>query len=149
MAETSVGNGGAKTVSVIDMSARVPFVMDHITVGDAPEGVVFSPNGASAAITLLQGSYDAPAGAWFARQAGAVSLLSVTQGKIRLADTIEVGAFPEGIAIAPDNLHVYVGNFHSQTISVLRIDPATGRLVETKRTIKLPGPPASLRLGSQ
>ena len=66
-----------------------------------------------------------------------------------MADTIEVGAFPEGIAIAPDNLHIYVGKFRSQTISVLKIDQATDRLVDTKRTINLPGPPASLRIGSQ
>jgi DNA-binding beta-propeller fold protein YncE len=142
-------DGNAKTVSVIDMTARVPFVVDHVAVGDGPEGVVFSPNGAYAAITILQGSYDAPSGAWFRREAGAVSLLSVAQDKITVVDTVEVGAFPEGIAIAPDNLHVYVGNFRSQTISVLKIDAATGRLVDTKQTIRLPGPPASLRIGSE
>jgi DNA-binding beta-propeller fold protein YncE len=142
-------DGNAKTVSVIDMTARVPHVVDHIVVGDGPEGVVFSPNGAYAAITILQGSYDAPAGAWFRREVGAVSLLSVAQDKIGVVNTIEVGAFPEGIVIAPDNLHVYVGNFRSQTISVLKIDAATGRLIDTKQTIKLPGPPASLRIGSQ
>ena len=142
-------DGNAKTVSVIDMTARVPFVVDHIAVGDGPEGVVFSPNGAYAAITILQGSYDAPAGAWFKREAGTVSLLSVAQDKIRVVDTVDVGAFPEGVAIAPDNLHVYVGNFRSRTISVLKIDAATGRLTDTKGTISLPGPPASLRIGSQ
>jgi DNA-binding beta-propeller fold protein YncE len=142
-------DGNAKTVSVIDMTARAPFVVDHIVVGDGPEGIVFSPNGKYAAITILQGSYDAPADAWFKRETGAVSLLSVALDKIRVVDTIEVGAFAQGIAIAPDNLHVYVGNFRSGTISVLKIDAATGRLIDTRQTIKLPGPPASLRIGSQ
>jgi DNA-binding beta-propeller fold protein YncE len=142
-------DGNAKTVSVIDMTARAPFVVDQIAVGDGPEGVAFSPNGKYAAITILQGSYDAPTNAWFRRETGAVSLLSVASDKIRVVSTLDVGAFPEGIAIAPDNLHVYVGNFHSQTISVLKIDAATGRLTDTKQTINLPGPPASLRIGSQ
>jgi DNA-binding beta-propeller fold protein YncE len=142
-------DGSAKTVSVIDMTARAPFVLDHIAVGDGPEEIAFSPNGAYAAITLLRGSYDAPANAWFKREAGAVSLLSVAKDKFEVVDTVEVGAFPEGIAIAPDNIHVYVGNFRSQTISVLKIDAAARRLSDTKQTIKLPGPPASLRIGSQ
>jgi DNA-binding beta-propeller fold protein YncE len=150
----NVGNNGqsdgnAKTVSVIDTTAPAPFVADHIVVGDAPEGVVFSPNGKYAAITVLQGSYDAPVGAWFRREVGAVWLLSATKDKIEAVDTINVGAFPEGIAIAPDNFHVYVGNFRSRTISVLKIDAATGLLTDTKQIIKLPGPPASLRIGSQ
>jgi DNA-binding beta-propeller fold protein YncE len=141
-------DGSAKTVSVIDLAASVPFVSDHVSVGDAPEGVVFCPNGAFAAITILQGSYDAPASAWFKHEAGAVSLLRNGGGKISLVNTVKVGAFPEGIAFAPDNQHLYVGNYRSNSISILKID-ASGRLTDTGQVVKLPGPPASLRVGSQ
>jgi DNA-binding beta-propeller fold protein YncE len=141
-------DGSAKTVSVIDLAAGVPFVSDHIGVGDAPEGVVYSPNGAFAAITLLEGSYDAPASAWFKHEAGAVSLLRNGGGKVSLVNTVKVGAFPEGIAFAPDNQHLYVGNYRSNSISILKID-ASGRLTDTGQVVKLPGPPASLRIGSQ
>src|SRR5215469_1906915 len=42
------GNGGGsdgnmKTVSVIDLEANPPRVIDHITVGDSPEGLAISP----------------------------------------------------------------------------------------------------------
>jgi len=141
-------DGSAKTVSVIDLAASVPFVSDHVGVGDAPEGVVYSPNGAFAAITVLQGSYDAPASAWFKHEAGAVSLFRNAGGKVSLVNTVKVGAFPEGIAFAPDNQHLYVGNYRSNSISILKID-AAGRLTDTGQTVKLPGPPASLRIGSQ
>ncbi len=141
-------DGGTKTVSVIDLAAPVPFVSDHVSVGDAPEGVVFSPDGAFAAITILQGSYDAPSTAWFKRDVGSVSLLRNAKGKIGVVNSVNVGAFPEGIAFAPDGQHIYVGNFHSNSISVLKID-ASGRLSDTGQAVKLPGPPASLRIGSQ
>jgi DNA-binding beta-propeller fold protein YncE len=141
-------DGGAKTVSTIDLAAAVPFVSQQVSVGDAPEGVVFSPNGAYAAITILQGSYDAPATAWFRRDSGAVTLLQIAGGKIRVVNSVDVGAFPEGLAFAPDNQHLYVGNFHGNSISILKID-ASGHLADTGRIIKLSGPPASLRIGSQ
>ena len=141
-------DGSAKTVSVIDLAAPVPFVSDQVSVGDGPEGVVFSPNGAFAAITILQGSYDAPATAWFRHEAGAVSLLRNAKGKISVVNSVNVGAFPEGLAFAPDNEHVYVGNYRSNTISILKID-AAGVLVDTGLKVELPGPPASLRIGSQ
>jgi DNA-binding beta-propeller fold protein YncE len=142
-------DGNAKTISVIDLAAHPPFVSDYVVVGDGPEGVVFSPNGKYAAVTILQGSYDAPETAWFKHDTGAVSLLSTSEGKFAVVNSLNVGAFPEGIAFAPDNSHVYVGNYRSNTISVLKIEPSTGRLADTGRTIKLPGPPASLRIGSQ
>jgi DNA-binding beta-propeller fold protein YncE len=141
-------DGGAKTISTIDLAAAVPFVSQQLSVGDAPEGVVFSPNGATAAITILQGSYDAPATAWFRHDRGAVTLLKVSGGQASVVNSVEVGAFPEGIAFAPDNQHLYVGNFHSNSISILTID-ASGHLADTGRVIRLPGPPASLRIGSQ
>jgi DNA-binding beta-propeller fold protein YncE len=150
----NVGNAGqsdgnAKTIGVIDLAAQVPFVSDYVVVGDGPEGIVFSPNGKYAAATILNGSYDAPETAWFRHQAGVVSLLSLAEDKVRIVNSVDVGAFPEGVAFAPDNSHLYVGNYHSNTISVLRIEASSGRLVDTGRTIKLPGPPASLRIGSQ
>jgi len=141
-------DGSAKTVSVIDLAASVPFVSDHVSVGDGPEGVVFSPNGAFAAITILQGSYDAPSTAWFRHEAGAVSLLRNAKGTISVVNSVNVGAFPEGLAFAPDNEHVYVGNYRSNTISILKVD-AAGVLVDTSLKVELPGPPASLRIGSQ
>lgn len=141
-------DGSVKTVSVIDLAAPVPFVSDQISVGDAPEGIAFSPDGAFAAVTLLQGSYDAPAAAWFRHDAGSVALLGNAKGKPRIINSVDVGAFPEGIAFAPDGHHVYVGNFHSHSISILEVD-GSGRLIDTGRTVQLPGPPASLRIGSQ
>jgi DNA-binding beta-propeller fold protein YncE len=141
-------DGGAKTVSVIDLAAKVSYVREHVSVGDAPEGVTFNPQGTFAAITILQGSYDAMQSAWFRRDAGQATLLAISKNMVTAVNSVDVGAFPEGIAFAADGRHVYVGNYHSNSISVLTVD-RSGRLVDTKQTINLPGPPASLRVGSQ
>lgn len=145
---TRLARMGVKTISVIDLSAAVPFVSEQLGVGDAPEGITFSPNGAYAAVTILQGSYDAPETAWFRHDAGAVSLLKIEKSKVSVVNSVDVGAFPEGVAFAPDNQHLYVGNFHSNSISILTID-ASGHLADTGQIIRLSGPPASLRIGSQ
>jgi DNA-binding beta-propeller fold protein YncE len=141
-------DGSAKTVSVIDLAGPQAFVREHVSVGDAPEGVAYSPNGKFAAVTILQGSYDAPQTAWFKKEAGAATLLAVSEKSTRVANSVPVGAFPEGIAFAADNQHVYVGNFRSNSISILKVNEAD-RLVDTGHTIELPGPPASLRIGSR
>lgn len=141
-------DGSAKTASVIDLAAEVPFVREHVSVGDAPEGVAFSPRGDFAALTILQGSYDAPQSAWFRNPVGKATLLSVAEGKVRVVNSVAVGAFPEGIGFAQDGQHVYVGNYRSNSISILRID-GSGQLVDTRNSVPLSGPPASLRIGSQ
>lgn len=149
----NIGNGGqsdgsAKTVSVIDLAVRVPSVRQYVTVGDAPEGVAFSPRGNVAAVTILQGSYDAPPSAWFKNEVGRATLLSVVNGEVRVVNSVDVGAYPEGIGFSSDGQYIYVGNFRSNSISILKID-GSGRMVDTHSTISLPGPPASLRIGSQ
>jgi DNA-binding beta-propeller fold protein YncE len=141
-------DGSAKTVSVIDLAAKTPYVREHISVGDAPEGIAFNRQGTLAAITILQGSYDALPSAWFRKDVGEATLLAIGKSNVSVVNSVNVGAFPEGIAFAADGQHVYVGNYHSNSISILKID-GSGRIVDTGQTIKLPGPPASLRIGSQ
>src|SRR5207248_252152 len=42
---SGVADGQANTVAVIDMTLDPPRVVDHVTVGDAPEGLAVSPTG--------------------------------------------------------------------------------------------------------
>src|SRR2546426_11423322 len=55
------GNAGASdghvdTVSVIDLEANPPRVIDRVVVGDAPEGFAISPTGEVAVAILLRGT---------------------------------------------------------------------------------------------
>src|SRR5438093_1481963 len=69
------GNAGASdghvdTVSVIDLEANPPRVIDRVVVGDAPEGFAISPTGEVAVAILLNGSAGVAKNAWFANRAG-------------------------------------------------------------------------------
>lgn len=143
----AASDGNAKTVSVIDLKADPIRVSQHISVGDAPEGVTVSPDGKLAAITVLQGSYDAPKGSWFRNERGLVSLIRLTAGGSELTASREVGAFPEGITFSANGRVLYVGNFASETLSILSLGDDGS--ITGQAEMKLPGPAASLRIGSR
>lgn len=143
----ATSDGNIDPVAIIDLAASPPRTVDFIAAGDSVEGVVVSPRGDYAVATILQGSLDAPRGAWFAHRTGSVALLRIADDKVTLAGRTDVGAFPQGAAFSPDGNWVYVGNFASRSLSVLHLE--NGKLVDTHADIALPGPPASLRIGSQ
>jgi DNA-binding beta-propeller fold protein YncE len=145
------GNGGGsdgnmKTVSVIDLEANPPRVIDHITVGDSPEGLAISPKGDIAVSVEARGS-NVPKTQFFYHPAGAVTALKIDGKKVTNAGDVNVGALPEAVAFSPDGQYVYVGNFIDEDLWVLRVDGA--KLTDTTQRIKLPGHPASMRAGPQ
>src|SRR6516225_2380460 len=145
------GNGGGsdgnmKTVSVIDLEANPPRVIDHITVGDSPEGLAISPKGDIAVSVEARGS-NVPKTQFFYHPAGAVTALKIDGKKVTNAGDVNVGALPEAVAFSPDGQYVYVGTFIDGDLSVLRVEGA--KLTDTAQRIKLPGHPASMRGGPQ
>ena len=145
------GNGGgsdgnAKTVSVIDLEADPPRVIDHVTVGDSPEGLAISPKGDLAVSVEARGS-NMPKTAFFYHPSGAVTALRIDGKKVSNVGEISVGALPEAVAFSPDGGYLYVGNFIDGDMWVLKVDGTT--LTDTVQRFKLPGHPASMRGGPQ
>jgi DNA-binding beta-propeller fold protein YncE len=144
------GNGGSSdgsvdTVSVIDLEADPPRVIDHVTVGDSPEGLAISPKGDLAITVEARGSNMK--GAPFYHPTGTVTALKIDGKKVTNAGEINVGAFPEGGVFSPDGGYLYVGNFIDADLSILKVDGTT--LTDTGQRLKLPGHPASMRGGPQ
>ena len=145
------GNGGSSdgsvdTISVIDLEANPPRVIDHVTVGDSPEGLVISPKG-DLAVTIEARGSNMPKSSFFYHPAGAVTALKIDGKKVTNAGEINVGGLPEGAAFSPSGGYLYVGNFMDRDLWVLQVDG--GKLTDTAQRIKLPGHPASLRSGPQ
>jgi DNA-binding beta-propeller fold protein YncE len=145
------GNGGGsdgnlKTASVIDLEANPIRVIDHITVGDSPEGLVISPKGTIAVTVDARGSNQAES-SWFYHPTGAVSVLKIAGKKVTKTGEVAVGKFPEGAAFSADGSYLYVGNFSDSDLTVLRVNG--DKVTDTGQRVKLPGHPASMRGGPQ
>ncbi len=141
------GNSGASdgqvdTVSVIDLQANPPRVIDKVVVGDGPEGLAISPTGRLAAAVLLRGSNSAKS-AYFHQRNGSVVALRIDGRKVTVVNEVEVHGLPEGAVFSRDGRYLYVGNFIDRDVSILKVEG--DRLVDTGRTLKLPGHPASMR----
>jgi DNA-binding beta-propeller fold protein YncE len=145
------GNGGssdghADTVSVIDLEANPPRVIDHITVGDSPEGLVLSPRG-DLVVTIEARGSNRPKDTWYYHPGGAVTVLKIDGKQLTKTGEATVGALPEGGSFSADGSYLYIGNFIDQDMSVLKMDG--GKLTDTGQRLKLPGHPASVRAGPQ
>ncbi|MET0961547.1 MAG: YncE family protein [Noviherbaspirillum sp.] len=141
------GNSGASdghvdTVSVIDLEASPPRVIDKVVVGDAPEGFAISPTGRMAVAVLLHGSNSAR-DAFFYHRNAVVFALKIDGKKVTRSNEVEVRGLPEGAVFSQDGRYLYVGNFIDQDVSILKVEG--DQLVNTGRSFKLPGHPASMR----
>ena len=141
------GNAGAAdghvdTVSVIDLEANPPRVIDKVVVGDAPEGFAISPTGKLAVALLLRGS-NASKNAFFYNRNATVVALKIDGKNVTRSNEVEVRGLPEGVVFSQDGRYIYVGNFMDQDISILRVDG--DRIVNTGKSLALPGHPASMR----
>jgi DNA-binding beta-propeller fold protein YncE len=138
-------DGHVDTVSVIDLELRPPRVTQHVSVGDAPEGLAISPTGKIAVAVLIKGS-NAERSSWAFNRNGSVAVLELggPAGKlVRKIAEVPVRGIPQGVAFSPDGGYIYVANFRDENLSILKVDGT--KVTDTKKTLKLPGPPASLR----
>jgi DNA-binding beta-propeller fold protein YncE len=140
---SGASDGHVDTVSVIDLEADPPRVIDKVAVGDGPEGLAISPTGEIAVAILLNGSAAVPKDAWFANPNGKVVVLAIDGKQVTKAGEVEVGGLPEGVVFSKDGRHLYVGNYTDSDISVLKVDGTT--LTDTGQTLQLPGQPGSMR----
>ena len=141
------GNSGAAdgqvdTVSVIDLEATPPRVIDHVVVGDGPEGFVISPTG-KIAVALLVGGGNSAKTAWFYKRNGSVVVLKINGKKVTKVGEVVIGGLPEGAVFSPDGKHLYVGNFLDSDVSILKVDGT--KVTDTGKRLQLPGHPASMR----
>jgi DNA-binding beta-propeller fold protein YncE len=139
-------DGNVDTASVIDLEANPIRVIDHVTVGDSPEGLAISPKGNIAVTVEARGS-NQPKSSWFYHPGGAVSVLRIDGKKVTRVGEVTVGGLPEGVNFSADGSHIYVGNFIDSDLSVLRV--MGDKVTDTGQRFKLPGHPASGRGGPQ
>ena len=135
-------DGQADTVSVIDLEATPPRVIDHVVVGDGPEGFVISPTG-KIAVAMLVGGGNSAKTAWFYKRNGSMAVLKIDGKKVTKVGEVVLGGLPEGAVFSPDGKYLYVGNFLDGDVSILKVDGT--KVTDTGKRFQLPGHPASMR----
>lgn len=137
-------DGNVDTVSVIDLEANPPRVVDRVVVGDGPEGIAFSPKGDVAVAAILRGSNSSKK-AYFYNKNGTIEVLKVDGKKVTKIKEIEVGGLPEPVVFTPDGRYLLIGNYLDQDFSILRVNGT--EITDTGKRFKVPGHPASARIG--
>jgi DNA-binding beta-propeller fold protein YncE len=136
-------DGNVDTVSVIDLEANPPRVIDKVVVGDGPEGMAMSPKGDLAVSAILSGSNNKKA--FFYKKNGSLSILKIDGKKVTKTQDIEVGGLPEAVMFTPDGKHILAGNYMDKDFSILKVNGS--KVTDTGKRFKVPGHPASARMG--
>ena len=136
------GQGDADTISLIDLQAQPPRVVDTITVGQTPEGIFFSPDGRTVGVTVIDGSNKPQTSAFHG--IARVRLFDIADGRLRPAAQLVGGQWLQGLAFTPDSRAVLVQDAVSRQIRLYR--NVGGILADTGERAQLDGAPAAVKL---
>jgi YVTN family beta-propeller protein len=135
------GQGDADTVTVIDLKTSPPRVVDNITVGQTPEGVAMSGDGAYVAVTVMNGSNRAKTHPAF-NDFGLLQIYSIDGTKLTKVDEAEVGHWCQGAAWSRNNETVVVECMVEKNLQVFSFD---GHSLKPVGSVPLSGGGAGLR----
>lgn len=134
------GTGDADTVSVIDLVANPPRVVNTVTVGPTPEGVKLSPDGQYVAVTVMNGTNRAAGDPFFNEKGKLVILKRAGNQLTRVADA-DIGRWCQGIAWANSGRTVVAQCHYEQQLFVFGFN---GRQLSGLAPIALKGGPAGI-----
>ncbi len=139
---TNIGMGGgdADTMSLIDIKASPPRVIETVTVGQTPEGMKISPDGRHVAVAVMNGS-NKPKSSPFFNDFGLVVVFSINEGKLARVAEAKVGHWCQGPAWNRDGKTLLVQCMVENEIMVFGFD---GKALTPKAAIKTSTGPAGI-----
>ena len=108
-------------MSVIDLEANPPRVIDKVVVGDGPEGLAVSPTGKMAVAIILRGSNSAKS-AYFYNRNGSVVAMRIDGKKVTRTNEVVVRGLPEGAVWSADGKRLLVQCSVERDIRTLDFD---------------------------
>lgn len=133
-------------VTIIDLKANPPAVIDHITIDPITESLEISPDGKLIAAVCMSGSNlasDNP----HRTEAGSLVILKRTRSGFEVSQKLPTGRIPEGVAFTSDGKYLAVQCHPAKEIWLYKIRGYKVR--DTGERIKTPGYPSSLRASSR
>ncbi len=141
VANIGTGSGDADTVSLIDLEAKPARVVHTLTVGQTPEGITLSPDGAYAAVSVMNGS-NKPKASPFFNDHGLVKVLSVKGKELAPLTEAKVGHWCQGLAWSKGNRILLVQCMVEKEILAFSFD---GKELKPAGSIKVNAGPAGIR----
>ncbi len=139
------GQGDADTVSVVDLAAKPPRVVDTFTVGPTPEGIKLSPDGKWCAVVLINGS-NRPKESPLFHDNGLLLLYRVNGTKLTKVAEAPVGHWAQGPAFSADGRTILVSNMVERNVMVFRWD---GKKLTKGAAIAVNGGSAAVRVADK
>jgi DNA-binding beta-propeller fold protein YncE len=141
VANIGLGAGDLDTISVIDLKAKVPHVVDTITVGQTPEGIALSPDGSMVGVVVVNGSNKAPTSPFYNAN-GKLVLFKLDGTKLSKITEAPIGQWSQGVAFSADGKTILVQNMVEKDIHAFRLD---GDKLQEIARLKLKGGGAAIR----
>ena len=136
-----MGNGDADTISLIDLKAMPPRVVDTVSVGQTPESLTVAPDGKHVVVTVMNGS-SKPPGSPFLNDHGLAPVFAVESMQFRKVTETKVGRWCQGAAWNKDTTLLLVQCMAEQEIQLFKFD---GKTLTPAGAIKVSGGPPGLR----
>jgi DNA-binding beta-propeller fold protein YncE len=133
-------------ITIVDLKANPPAVIDHITIDPITESLEISPDGKLIAAVCMSGSNlasDNP----HRTEAGSLVILKRTRSGFEVSQKLPTGRIPEGVAFTSDGKYLAVQCHPSKEIWLYKIRGTKVR--DTGERIQTPGYPSSLRASSR
>ena len=146
VANIGLGTGDADTISVIDVQAKPPRVVDTMTVGQTPEGIILSPDGSLCAVVIVNGSNKAKDSPFY-NDEGKVIVYRVAGQKLSKLGEAPIGHWSQGAVFSDDNKTLLVGNMVEKNVQVFSVDGNTVK--DTGHKIALKGGAAAIRIADK
>jgi DNA-binding beta-propeller fold protein YncE len=135
------GQGDDDVINVVDLKKDPPRIVDTISVGQTPEGVGMSLDGAYVAVTVMNGS-QRPKTHQAYNDHGLVKIYRMTGTKLAYVAEAKVGGWGQGIAWSKDGKTLLFQAMLTKELQVLSFD---GKDLKVTSSIKVNGGPAGLR----
>jgi DNA-binding beta-propeller fold protein YncE len=115
------GAGDADTVSLLDMAATPPRVVDTATVGPVPEGVACAPDGRHAA-AAIQNMSNRPQQNPFYSPNSKVVLLKIDGKRLLRVAEAPIGGWSQGVAFLNDSRTLFAQSIVDRSMHLLRVE---------------------------
>jgi DNA-binding beta-propeller fold protein YncE len=141
VANIGTGSGDADTISLIDLVANPPRVVNTVSVGPTPEGIKMSPDGQYIAVTVMNGTNKASTDPFFREKGKLVVFRRAGQQLTKVAEA-DIGKWCQGIAWSRNGRMVVAQCMVEELLFVFNFD---GRQLRPLDPIRVKGGPAGIR----